>query len=327
MKKGLKLCSENKNTIPCVLGKGHFGLVTLQKQSGKKYAKKTLRNPEYLSVFEKQYKNLQELKKKNICEKFICLFGDNKNAHEIKMEYLENYIELFEYIQNKKSNSLVNMRIIANSLLHAMNELHENGFVHSDLKAENIMVLYDENMDIVKDVRIIDFGGMIMKESGKNSYNMNVYTIIFQKKKAKYTWKELIEHDRFCMGITLSLLMGFQNDFFYDIYSKFVNYGVYLRCKFSDMNIFQQLNIILYYYLNVKEKLFRDDYSNFFDKKMVVEKPYYSNINVFKNKFLDVILPVYDDKIFKRKNILLIKTLYDIYFEFPKKQKLTLKKK
>ena len=48
-----------------------------------------------------------------------------------------------------------------------MKELHENGFVHSDLKAENIMVLYDENMDIVKDVRIIDFGGMIVKESGK----------------------------------------------------------------------------------------------------------------------------------------------------------------
>ena len=72
---------------------------------------------------------------------------DNKNPHEIKMEYLENYMELFDYIEKQKSNSFVNMKIIADSLLKSMKELHENGFVHSDLKAENIMVLYDENMD------------------------------------------------------------------------------------------------------------------------------------------------------------------------------------
>lgn len=319
MKKPLKLCSESKKAIPCLLGKGHFGLVTLQKQGDKKYAKKTLKNQKYLPVFEKQYKNLQELKKKNICEKFICLFGDNKNPHEIKMEYLENYMELFYYIEKQKSKSLVNMRIIADSLLKAMKELHENGFVHCDLKPENIMVLYDETMNVVKDVRIIDFGGMIMKESGKNTYSMNVYTIIFQEKKPKYTWKELIEHDYFCMGITLCLLMGYHNDIFKDIYTKFVNYGVYVGSKFSDLNIFQQLNVILYYYLNVKEKLFREDYSNFFDKKMVVKQPYYSNINVFKKKFLNFILSVYEEKIFRGKQILLkIKNLYDIDFEFPK---------
>lgn len=319
MKKPLKLCSESKNTIPCLLGQGNFAFVTLQKQGNKKYAKKRLKNQKYLPVFEKQYKNLQELKKKKICEKFICLFGENKNPHEIKMEYLENYMELFYYIEKKKSKSLVNMRIIADSLVKAMKELHENGFVHCDLKPENIMVLYDETMNVVKDVRIIDFGGMIVKESGKNTYSMNVYTIIFQEKKPKYTWKELIEHDRFCMGITLCLLMGYKNDIFKDIYTKFVNYGVYVGSKFSDMNIFQQLNIILFYYLNVKEKLFREDYSNFFDKKMVVKQPYYSNINVFKKKFLNFILSVYEEKIFRGKQILLkIKNLYDIDFEFPK---------
>ena len=74
MNKGLKLCSESKKEIPCLLGKGHFGFVTLQKQSDNKYAKKTLRNTEYLPVFEKQYKNLQELKKKIFVKNlFVCL--------------------------------------------------------------------------------------------------------------------------------------------------------------------------------------------------------------------------------------------------------------
>ena len=74
MKKPLKLCSESKKAIPCLLGKGHFGLVTLQKQGDKKYAKKTLKNQKYLPVFEKQYKNLQELKKKIFVKNlFVCL--------------------------------------------------------------------------------------------------------------------------------------------------------------------------------------------------------------------------------------------------------------
>ena len=60
---------------------------------------------------------------------------------------------------------------------------------------------------------------------------------------------------------------------------------------------------------------------------MVVKQPYYSNMNVFKKKFLIVILPVYDEKIFRPKKMLLIKNLYDIDFEFPKKKKLILKKR
>lgn len=358
----LKNCADDKSSIPCILGKGSFGIVILEREKNKKYALKRLLNEKHKKVFQKQYENLLNLKERGICEKFICLFGTSDKPDQIKMEYLHDYVELFDYVtdENIKTNSIVNKKIISESLLNGLNELHRNGFIHSDLKLENIMVKYDKNQDMIKDVRIIDFGGMIVKHKQnklKPKYSINIFTFIFNTKQS-YSFQELVDHDRFCLGICLSLLIGYKNKEFLDIYSKFVNYGfVYSNIPFSSLNIFEQLNIIFNYYLNIQEKVFKESDASLFTedfshyskidkkviknsdvkvfeesiKKKVPHKKFfelavipYKYIPKFKWKLLDNILNKYDDSIFKYKKKIYFKSIPQIIFN--SKKKLSIKK-
>lgn len=323
-----ELCSVNNYKIPCILGKGGFGVVTLQKDGDKKYALKTLldqKNHHNIKIMKKQYENLLLLKNKNICDKYICLFGEKSPEQEyntIKMEYLNNYMELFDYVTNTNIvKTLMNTRIIAKKLLNAMNELHRNDIVHGDIKLENIMILYENG--IVKDVRIIDFQGMIVKKTNTKFYKLDVYTNFFVDKKNKeYTFRELIEHDQFCMAIAISLLIGYNNNEFQDTYSKFVRYGKVGKLFYAKLNIFQQLNLILNYYLDLGVNLFKENDIGLFvfvkrnkkNKKQLGTQ--LSIVDVFKSKFLNIILNHYDDKIFKVRDYHPVHPSSEISFSF-----------
>ena len=93
----VKKCTENNYNPPCLLGKGGFAHVVLQKKkNGQEIAKKYLRSNKDIYLFKKQYENLAHLKDKNICNKFICLIGASSNS--IEMKYLKNYVNFDNFL-------------------------------------------------------------------------------------------------------------------------------------------------------------------------------------------------------------------------------------
>ena len=315
----LTKCSTSKNKLPCQLGRGGFGIVYLNKDAEKKLiATKLLKNNQYAKAFKEQYENLLQLKKKGICNKFICVIPDNiredQQRVKINMEYLKNYIELFDYVIDETiPKTYTDRSLICERLIQSMNLLHKNGMVHCDLKLENIMILREDGE--IKDVRIIDFGGIIMEDSKRKQYKLKAYTYILKNTKKTYTFEELKIHDRFSMGICIGLLIGYKNENFSKFFDTLYNFGAFkkniatLKSKntgsvrltntipFRDLNILQQLNIIYSSYIEMQENLFQNDdikeiYNTKLDPKITNKE--YSNFLYMKQKFLNLILPQID---------------------------------
>lgn len=70
----------------------------------------------------------------------------------ILYEYLEGYIELHDFIFQNKTIKEADARYIIKQVIEAVKHLHENKFIHCDLKPSNILV-HPETLD----VKLIDF--------------------------------------------------------------------------------------------------------------------------------------------------------------------------
>ena len=156
------------------LGEGGIGQVfLLGDDKGNKYALKT----GTANILSKQYSVLQTLKKKHICNHFLCPIGfkvkDNKGY--IYMEYLENYIDLSDIIKGDyviNGNNLIQLRI---NLHESLMLLHDNNIVHSDIKPANIMVKVNPvTKEVLPEARIIDVGAAIKKTP--NGKNMKIHS-------------------------------------------------------------------------------------------------------------------------------------------------------
>lgn len=156
------------------LGQGGIGQVfLLGDDKGNKYALKT----GTANILSKQYSVLQTLKKKHICNHFLCPIGfrvkDNKGY--IYMEYLENYIDLSDIIKGDyviNGNNLIQLR---KNLHESLMLLHENNIVHSDIKPANIMVKVNPvTKEVLPEARIIDVGAAIKKTP--NGKNMKIHS-------------------------------------------------------------------------------------------------------------------------------------------------------
>ena len=169
-----------------------------------------------------------------------------------------------------------------------MTLLHQNKIVHCDIKADNIMILMYNNT-VVTDVRIVDFGAMNIQKEGTRKYTIEMFTYIFEYK-TSYTFNELIQHDRYCMGLTIWRLLSTDRQF-EDMYMNMMKYGRLIiekdiDIRFTQLNIFQQLNLLFQYYLNIDEKLFNETSSyieKFHNNKS--DKRSHSNLENFKKYY------------------------------------------
>ena len=73
----------------------------------------------------------------------------------IVMEYIKGE-ELFDYILNLGSLNEEKALTIMQGLLSAVNYLHSQGVIHRDIKAENLLILFDDKENV--QVKMIDFG-------------------------------------------------------------------------------------------------------------------------------------------------------------------------
>ena len=113
------------------------------KDNNKEVIKKLYSDKKVINFYKENGEILFEITKhKNLCH-YIEYFFENE-IHYIKMEKM-NGCDLFDYI-NKKSYSKKFIINIVKNILKALIHLNDNGYIHCDVKSENIRIC--ENNEI-----------------------------------------------------------------------------------------------------------------------------------------------------------------------------------
>jgi len=156
-----------------------------------------------------QYKNLEYLKDKGICNKgFICpvLQYTNGGKVYILMDYLKGYKDIFDVLGRLTNDQKVD---IGRQAILLMQRLHRNGIVHCDFKGNNVM--YNEREGKVK---VIDFGVSVQRNNGTDRHTLKIGGHPYTDKPNRnygqsgnsYTWSQLIKKDYWGLGIFLYML-------------------------------------------------------------------------------------------------------------------------
>jgi serine/threonine protein kinase len=164
-----KLVGKIINGYKCekLIGKGKFGTVYIGSKNNRLFILKI--------VLESQFNNneLEVLKKiSQTCKSYIPAYVDDfkiNNYIIVITKYLENSIDLFDYIdrihnenfiiKNKISDYVIHNNIITiiRMLIEHLDCMHSNNMVHMDIKPENILIQLDSQY-MVTYATFIDFG-------------------------------------------------------------------------------------------------------------------------------------------------------------------------
>lgn len=141
------------------IGKGHYGKVFKAIKDNKILALKEI-NVKKEEFIKNEKECLTILKDNNIKCNYIVKFY---NHFKLDIDYfvfeLCNGVELFEYVTMYERLNEYQSKKIIKMLLTSISFLHDLKIVHRDIKPENIIVEYNNNnLDIVKNIKIIDFG-------------------------------------------------------------------------------------------------------------------------------------------------------------------------
>ncbi|MHA3997498.1 AAA domain-containing protein [Lactococcus cremoris] len=102
-------------------------------------------------IFHREERALRKIHSDNVVKFFDS--GSIENYYFIVMEFLEEYITLYDYVNHNKSFSENKKISITIELLKGMQTCHEHNIVHRDLKPQNVMVNPKDGS-----IKIIDFG-------------------------------------------------------------------------------------------------------------------------------------------------------------------------
>ena len=122
-----------------------------------KRAKKDL-TPKELERFKKEYTIMKELKSPYILE----VYKYDEENHEYYADYADT--TLYEYInENNSTLSIETRRNIAYQIFKAFSYIHKKGYLHRDISATNVLLMFYDDVIVVK---ISDFG--LVKEKNSN---------------------------------------------------------------------------------------------------------------------------------------------------------------
>ena len=149
-----------KYELTAQIGAGGMGMVYLAKQRclGREVVVKVLKHeiaqdPTTLQRFEREAQTLSQLNHSHIVN--VYDFGQEGPLSYIVMEHIKG-ISLAQLIRQKGKLPIELFGVIAQQLLSALYQAHEQGLVHRDLKPSNIMLTSRKNMPYY--VKVLDFG-------------------------------------------------------------------------------------------------------------------------------------------------------------------------
>lgn len=170
-------------TLQKYLGEGSFGKVYLSTKKGKKgvFATKLIDRKKidaqeiYRKLLSDEIKLLKIFNHPNIIK--LEEYKETKDLYIITMEYanggnLDEYLEKYKKI-NKKCLSEEIIQYLMRQIIDALYYIHQKKVIHRDLKLENIMLNYNneidrQNLNILKSqIKIIDFGTAIQAETAR----------------------------------------------------------------------------------------------------------------------------------------------------------------
>lgn len=93
-------------------------------------------------------------------------YTENAMYHILIIEYIPNSVDLLHYHYFKKLEETEAKKIIFQLILIIQN-IYEKGFIHGDIKDENLII--DINQKIIK---VIDFGSAVRLDETRPQYNM-----------------------------------------------------------------------------------------------------------------------------------------------------------
>ncbi len=132
----------------------------------------------------RQYRNLNYLKRKNMCDFFLCPKGyffhpQIRDRRYIKLEYLTGYETLTDCYEKQRFIYKRDWDILKTKMVNIIQQLHQNGTVHCDIKPENIMIEINEDGFMTQNVKFIDVGSLLHMEDAykieKSSYTKKSY--------------------------------------------------------------------------------------------------------------------------------------------------------
>lgn len=166
----------------------------------------------------------------------------SKNGgHPSILKYYDNFVSTFkerdsmfivtEYINGKDLFDFIYPRIdsrdyllkemvlkIIHETLTGLNYIHSKGYVHRDIKAENIMVELDDKGSY-KSIRIVDFGFVCSKRDTVQFSPRGTKIYISPEYSCKnLNYESCIKHDIWALGVTLFLITNFRYPFREDRY-------------------------------------------------------------------------------------------------------------
>jgi serine/threonine protein kinase len=199
---------------------GQYGDLFKVELDGKLYALKILKN-KYIDNYEDIIKNESNILKKlkNDCElnNVLCYnhyhYNEKDKKHYIVTEYLENYIELLDFIsdENAQLKTNENYAKIINKLCKGLITIHNKGIAHRDIKPENIMI-NPETLEI----KYIDFGlscdiDNFDSDNCKKRYEgtpMYIDPNLIATDDKNITFDELKYSDIWSLGITIFVMLS-----------------------------------------------------------------------------------------------------------------------
>eukprot|EP00439_Symbiodinium_sp_Y106_P086921 s122_g36.t5 len=138
-----------------VLGKGAFGVVHLVQRQGTEevYALKQIQKAHYINKNRKKAYNERDALARGWGTWFVdllCTFQDSEHIY-IVMEFVQGG-DFFAYMEKKDKLSMVETRFYMAELISAINAIHQCGFIHRDLKPDNLVLTAQGHL------KLLDFG-------------------------------------------------------------------------------------------------------------------------------------------------------------------------
>ena len=166
-------------TLTKFIGKGTFGEVYLTKKQGsdflyatKRMSVKFVEDPKYIKYFNNEISILRKLYHKNIIK--LEELKKTTNHYYVIMEYcnggtLTECLEKYKSLYRRPFTEEI-VQHIMRQVVDAVNYMHDLKIIHRDLKLENILVKFENEIDknqmnlMKAEIKIIDFGFAAYKE-------------------------------------------------------------------------------------------------------------------------------------------------------------------